>query len=173
MSLQEAAWAVGSTILIGAGTYAATGLLGYVVHWAIHQKWAGKAYRSHRAHHIDLYPPGRLVSDEYRDAGSKSTVWTFLLAFSPLMLLPIIFWATGVIAWFQAAAALTAMIVVGLINDVVHDSFHVVRHPLARFIPRFAALRSRHFVHHHNMKRNFGIFSFTWDRLFGTFKDAP
>lgn len=159
-----------SVVLVGLIAYLLTSLLGYVIHWAIHRPWAGKAYRAHRAHHIDLYPPGKLISDEYRFAGSQSTVYTFLLAFSPLLLLPIIL---AIVGWFsiaQAIAALVAMGLVGLLNDIIHDSFHVKNHWLSRLIPGYDRMQQLHFIHHVNMKKNFGIYSFFWDRLFRTFR---
>jgi sterol desaturase/sphingolipid hydroxylase (fatty acid hydroxylase superfamily) len=157
-------------LLVGIVTYLITSLLGYVVHWAIHKPWAGRAYRAHRAHHIDLYPSGRLISDEYRSAGDQSTVYTFLLAFSPLLLLPVALWIAGVFSWGMALSAVLAMGLVGLLNDVIHDSFHVKNHWLSRVIPGYDRMRRLHFVHHVNMRRNFGIYSFIWDRIFGTLK---
>lgn len=62
------------------------------------------------------------------------------------------------------------MIIVGLIHDVVHDSFHVKKHFLSRVIPTYEIMRRYHFIHHVNMKKNFGIYSFVWDRIFQTFK---
>lgn len=160
-----------SVVLVGLVTYLLTSLLGYVVHWAIHRSWAGKAYRAHRAHHIDLYPPGKLISDTYRSAGDKSTVYTFLLAFMPLLLLPILFWAVGWFTLVHAIVAIGAMGLVGLLNDIIHDSFHVQGHWLSKVIPGYNRMRQLHFVHHINMRRNYGIFSFVWDKLFRTFKE--
>jgi len=159
-----------SVVFVGLVTYFLTSLLGYVVHWAIHQPWTGRAYRAHRAHHIDLYPPGKLISDAYRNAGGQSTVYTFLLAFTPILLLPIVLWAIGWFTFMHAFAAVAAMGIVGLMNDIIHDSFHVKNHWLSRITPGYDHMRQLHFVHHVNMKRNFGIYSFIWDRVFRTFK---
>ena len=159
-----------SVLLVALVTYFTTSLLGYAVHWAIHHTWAGWAYRAHRVHHIDLYPPGKLISDEYRNAGSSKTTYTFVLAFTPLLLLPIMLWLLGGFSLVHALAAIGAMLLVGLLNDVVHDSYHVKDHWLSRFIPGYARMRQLHFVHHVNMRRNFGIYSFVWDRIFRTFK---
>lgn len=157
-------------VLVGLITYLLTSLLGYVVHWAIHQRWTGKAYRAHRAHHIDLYPPGKLISDTYRSAGDQSTVYTFLLAFTPLLLAPVAFWLLGWFSMIQAVTAVGAMGLVGLLNDVIHDSFHIRSHWLSRVIPYYNRMRQLHFIHHTNMKRNYGIYSFIWDKLFRTYK---
>lgn len=160
-----------SVLLVGLVTYLLTSLLGYVVHWAIHKPWAGRAYRAHRAHHIVLYPPGKLISDTYLSAGHQSTVYTFLLAFAPLLLIPIVLWAVGWFTLAHAAVAVLAMGAVGLLNDLIHDSFHVRDHWLSKVIPGYQRMRQLHFVHHVNMRRNFGIYSFIWDRIFGTLKE--
>jgi len=161
-----------SALLVGLVTYLLTSLLGYIVHWAIHQRWAGKAYKAHRAHHVDLYPPGKLISDEYRDAGAQSTIYTFLLAFTPFILLPIVLWLCGVFTFVSALTAILAMGLVGLLNDIIHDSYHVKRHWLSRVIPGYDRMRQLHFVHHVNMKRNFGIYSFIWDKVFKTYREG-
>lgn len=159
-----------SALLTALVTYLITSLLGYVVHWAIHQRWVGRAYEAHRAHHIDLYPPGRLISEKYLSAGKQSTVYTFLLAFSPLLILPVVMYFVGWFSLGMTVAAIAAMAAVGLLNDLIHDSFHVRNHWLSRVIPGYSRMRELHFVHHVNMKRNFGIYSFIWDKVFKTFK---
>ena len=151
-------------------TYTATTLLGYVIHWALHQRWSGPLRKSHMAHHLVHYPPRDLVSDSYRSAGKDSAVYTFLLAFSPLLLLPIVLWLVGWVSLPVAVAAFFSMALVGLMNDIIHDSFHVRDHWLSRVYPGYESLRIGHFVHHRNMKRNFGIYSFAWDRVFRTFR---
>lgn len=160
-----------SALLVGIVTYLLTSLLGYVVHWAIHKPWAGRAYRAHRAHHIDLYPPGRLISDTYLSAGKQSTVYTFLLAFMPLLLIPVVLWLVGWFSWGMALSAVLAMGAVGLLNDIVHDSFHVRGHWLRRLVPGYERMRHLHFIHHVNMRKNYGIYSFIWDRVFGTLRE--
>ncbi len=148
--------------------YAVTAFLGYVVHWAMHQRWSGPLRKAHMVHHLVLYPPKDLVSDSYRSAGSSSSVWSFVAALIPLMCVPIILALLSVVSWASAALAFFAMAFVGIASDVVHDSFHVKDHILSKLIPRYDVMRALHFQHHRNMKRNFGIFSFICDRLFRT-----
>ncbi len=160
-----------NALVVGVATYMLTTLLGYVIHWALHQRWTGYLNKSHMAHHIRMYPPGDLVSNTYRSAGRHSTVYTFLLAFSPLLLLPFVLWLVGAWALATALVCVGAIAVVGLLNDFVHDSYHVRRHWLGRVTPSFyARLQHLHFVHHRDMRRNFGIYSFAWDRVFRTFR---
>lgn len=157
-------------IVSGIAAYFFASFVGYVVHWVIHQPWAGKAFRAHRAHHIDLYPPKDLVSDVYRSAGHQSTVYTFLLAFAPIVLFPVVAALLGWVSVTTMLCVIGSIGVVGLLNDVIHDSYHVRDHWLARWIPGYAHRRALHFAHHANMKKNFGIYSFTCDRIFRTVK---
>lgn len=159
-----------SVLLTMVVTYLLTSLLGYIVHWAIHQRWAGFINRAHMTHHLRTYPPGDLVSDRYRSAGSQSAVYTFLIAFSPLILAPIVLRLAGAFTTGQALAAGVAMATVGLLNDIIHDSFHVWDHWLGWVVPGYATMRRRHFIHHNDMKVNFGIYDFVWDRILGSFK---
>jgi sterol desaturase/sphingolipid hydroxylase (fatty acid hydroxylase superfamily) len=157
-------------ICVGLGTYALTSFLGYAVHRALHQKWAGRAYTSHRMHHLSLYPPGDLVSESYRSAGNASTVYTFILAFSPLILIPTLLCAMGIVTFSTAFTSVLVMVLVGVLNDAFHDSFHLRSSFLQKIIPGYENLRQSHFVHHVNMKKNFGIYGFFWDKIFKTFK---
>lgn len=149
-------------------SYLVTSFLGYIVHWMMHQRWAGPLRVAHMAHHIVLYPPKNLMSESYRSAGSSSSVWTFLAVLIPLMLLPVALALGGVISLWSAGLAVIAMALVGITNDIIHDSFHVIDHPLSKVIPGYKRMQELHFVHHRNMKRNFGIYSFVCDRLFKT-----
>jgi sterol desaturase/sphingolipid hydroxylase (fatty acid hydroxylase superfamily) len=159
-----------NVLLVGLVAYLLTSFLGYIIHWAIHRPWAGKAYRAHRAHHVDLYPPGKLISDTYRSAGQQSTVYTFVMAFAPLLLIPPVLWITGVFTFGMALSAVLAMGISGLLNDTIHDSYHVKDHWLGRVVPGYDRMRQLHFIHHVNMRKNYGIYSFVWDRIFGTLK---
>ena len=149
--------------------YCIASFLGYVMHWALHRRWTGKLNRSHMAHHIELYPPKDLMSDSYRSAGHMSTVWTFVMAFIPLIIIPVIFACVGVLSLLNAISVIAAMIIVGILNDVIHDSYHVNNHWLRKF-PGYAKAQHLHFVHHRRMKKNMGIYEFNWDRMFGTYR---
>src|SRR5690242_5850585 len=114
------------TVLVAAlASYMLTSLLGYVIHRAIHRPWFGFINRAHMAHHLRTYPPGDLVSEAYRSAGSQSSVYTFLVAFSPLVIAPVALGFIGVVSWPCAGVIVGAMLLVGLLNDVLHDSYHV------------------------------------------------
>lgn len=141
---------------------------GHVIHWLLHQRWTQIFHRAHMEHHLELYPPGKMTSDTY-----KAARWYHRgpLLFTPPLIL--ILGAAGGLLWWAHAPLWclgvfgVSIIGYGLLNDYFHDSFHVRRHPWNRY-KWYKQLRILHFVHHHQMDRNFGIFNFIWDRIFGT-----
>lgn len=147
-------------------------LFGYLVHRALHSPWLGPLYRSHMQHHLTMYPPGRLVSDEYRNVPwyNRGPV---LFAFPMLMVLCAfcgLMWLLG-LSLVSMAVFIVTVISFGFINDYVHDSFHLTRCWLQRF-KSYLKLRNEHFVHHNDMTVNFSIVNMVWDKVFKTMKDA-
>src|SRR5690606_14550661 len=70
--------------------YFVTNLVGHVVHWILHQKWAGFLNKAHMAHHELLYPPADYLSETYRMPDFKeSTPKFFAIAAIPLLLSPV------------------------------------------------------------------------------------
>jgi hypothetical protein len=141
---------------------------GHLVHWSLHQAWTGPAHRGHMAHHTVHYPPGNMVSETYRTSHwSQSGT----LLFTPPLL--IILGALGGLMWWAGAPLWAvgvqgvAMVSFGLLNDFMHDSYHVRKHWLLRF-RGYRHLRKMHFLHHHDMTINLGIVNHAWDRAFGT-----
>lgn len=145
---------------------------GHVVHWILHQKWAGAFHRAHMDHHLTQYPPGRLASDRYRSAK-----WyrggPFL--FTPPLVVILV--STGGLLWrlgapFWCIWVFGAVVVgFGLFNDYVHDAYHLQSHRLNRF-GWYKRGRRLHFYHHVHMDKNFGIVFFFWDRVLGTTRKA-
>lgn len=150
--------------------FVALTFLGYAFHWMFHQKWSKRFYRAHMNHHLKQYPVSNFYSDKYRDAGKDNTVVLFGLIFSPLVFLALILTVFGYINLFLGIAILLEMAVIGFLNNSLHDSFHLKKTFWHRF-SFFDKLVKLHYNHHIKMKTNFGIFSFVWDRLFGTFFD--
>jgi hypothetical protein len=147
-----------------------TMVFGHVLHWAIHQRWSGRLYRGHMTHHVKLYPPEDYMSDVYRDPGKDSTVFPFLVLGSPLVLAPLALTFLSLVAWPTALAMVGASLLIGFLNDYIHDSFHVRNHWLARVLPGYKRMNELHYVHHCYMQTNFGIFTFVCDRAFRTFR---
>jgi sterol desaturase/sphingolipid hydroxylase (fatty acid hydroxylase superfamily) len=119
-------------------------------------------------HHLTQYPPGKLTSDRYRFPKWYNNG---LLLFTPPLLVlmgsaALIVWSLHW-PWWMLAVLGTCVATLGFLNDWVHDSFHVRRHPLMH-LRTYQKLRRLHFIHHSNMDKNFGIVSFVWDRVFGT-----
>lgn len=144
------------------GVYVTANAVGYVVHRLLHNPFMGRAFRDHYFHHVKLYPPDDYLSDEYREppegAGQgKYYIGALLVLFSPTLLLG---WPFYLIAVAQSTLVL-------YVNAWLHDALHIREHFLERY-KWFHHLREVHFVHHVDVKKNFGIFDFTADKVCGT-----
>jgi hypothetical protein len=155
------------TILV---TFVVGTLIGHVVHWFLHQRWSGPFYKSHMSHHVTMYPKTDLLSETYRGAGAESGWVWFTIPIAGIVL-PVLFglWCLGVPIHCIGVAILES-ILIGYLHGYIHDSFHLIGHWMER-LPGYSRLRVLHFVHHFHMQRNFGIFTFHWDRVFGTLKE--
>lgn len=149
-----------------------SGLFGYVVHRSLHSSWTGRLNQKHMTHHLTLYPPSDYLSDEYRSPGKDNTTRIFALAAVPLVATPIILVFLGILPISLAITTIVVMLTMGFLHDYLHDAFHIRNHLLTR-IPVikgiFAHWGELHYLHHVDMQKNFGIFLFHWDYLFGTF----
>lgn len=157
--------------VIAVGTLLYGTLIGYVTHWVLHQSWAGRVYRAHMSHHLRQYPPRDLMSTTYRSAGKDDG----LRAFTPVLaggigLWLLALWLLGV-PWWAVALVVIESAAVGWLHDYVHDGFHLEGFWMTRFA-WFRNLRSLHWLHHWNMRKNLGILWFGWDRVFRTFRET-
>jgi Delta7-sterol 5-desaturase len=150
-------------------TFLLTSFLGFIIHWSFHQPWSGRLYKSHYTHHFKLYPPGNLISDIYRDPGDDSTARLFIILFSPLLLVVIGLTIFHIIPIIYGCAIFGTMAIVGVLNDRLHDSAHLNKSMWHRW-PGFSKLQKLHNIHHFDVSKNYGIFSFMWDKLFKTYK---
>lgn len=157
------------TLFLFVLTFFVTTLFGYIMHWMLHQKWFGMFNKSHMIHHMKLYPIIDFFSVKYRRAGRDSTVLFFLVAGCPLVILPIVLYLLGKIGLIAAILVAVEAITIGLLNNWFHDSFHITDHWLNKF-NWFKNLIKLHQEHHIDMRVNYGIFTFTFDKFFGTFK---
>lgn len=150
------------------GTLLLGTLAGWVGHWALHRRWAGRFHAAHLTHHR-LYPPSNFQSASYRDAKRDST--TFFLA--PIITFVVLAWLGTLmwvnVAWYAYIALILVGIAVGYAHDYLHEAFHLQNHWLDRF-GWFQRLRRLHLGHHRSIGKNIGIIWFGWDRLFRTFK---
>lgn len=152
-------------------TLIAMTFLGYAFHLMFHKPWSRRFYQAHMNHHLKQYPPSNFISDNYRDAGNDNTVWLFTIVFSPFVLTVLILTLTHVLSIFLGVSVLIEMILIGLLNNSMHDSFHLKKTFWHRFW-FFDSLIKLHYYHHIDMSTNYGIFSFIWDKIFGTYKDS-
>ncbi len=158
------------TILTIAASAAATTFLGYWTHRLFHKSISGPFYNAHMSHHTVQYPPGDFTSDEYRSAGKNNTLWYFALAFSPLMIMIVLsHFLFGVSIW-TCGCILASMIATGYLHDYMHDGFHLNK-SFWQYMPGFHRLQELHRIHHDDMTKNYGIFSFALDKLFSTYQD--
>lgn len=138
--------------------------IGYAIHRFLHSSLSGRAHIAHMTHHLKLYPPTNFYSEKYRSPGKDNTVFIFGVILVAL--------CTGM--WFVlphriAIILMVEFLVLGLANDYLHDIFHIKPNWLEKY-DWFQRLRAIHLVHHQDMSKNYGIFTFLGDRLFGTLK---
>jgi sterol desaturase/sphingolipid hydroxylase (fatty acid hydroxylase superfamily) len=129
----------------------------------------GPLHKAHLTHHLELYPPGDFSSEKYRNAGAKSTTWIFLVAGLPLLLGPLAFAWWGIIDWLTGICLIVVTGGIGLLHDRIHDWMHLSSHWF-HWVPGAKRLIEMHKVHHSDMTKNFGIFTFFWDKLAKTFE---
>lgn len=151
-----------STFLILAVGLFLCEFVGYFIHRALHSPKTGVLYQKHMTHHLKLYPVTDFYSQKYRSPGKDSTIITFAIFFAAfaglmLLILPLKF---GII-WG------TELLIFGFLNDYLHDVFHIKPNWLEKR-KWFQRLRDVHFIHHQDMSKNYGIFTFLGDRIFGT-----
>ena len=138
-------------------------LVWYVLHrWVLHSRWMFKVpalaatwKRIHYDHHQD---PNHL---EVLFGALHTTVPTIGIATIPI---------GYAIGGFGGACAAFAT---GLITTCVYEFVHCIQH--LAYKPRskwLAEMKKRHMAHHfHDENGNYGITTFAWDKLFGTYYD--
>ena len=149
--------------------YIIINLLGYLTHRAFHQKWSGFFYRAHHNHHYIQYPPNDFFSEAYRSAGKDNSGKFFILAFLPMIIGWFVFVFLAHISLVIGIGVIIEMVIIGLAHDILHDAFHIQNHWLNKFAI-FRRWVELHKIHHIDVSKNYGIFDFLWDRVFGTFE---
>lgn len=162
-------------ILISILVFLGTTFLGYIVHWAIHQKWSGLFYRAHCNHHelqYPAFPAYKFLSDTYRDAGKDNTVYYFILLFLPILSIFPLLSFFGYLPIWMSISIILEMLLIGQLHNYLHDQIHLSKPKLD--IKYINKLRYIHYIHHeshhYNHIYNFGIFYFIWDKLFKTYQ---
>lgn len=156
-----------SAILI---TFLGTTFLGYGLHWLLHQKWSGALYEAHMVHHIVKYPPWDMESEKYRSAGWQSGFFAFIPASITLMCVLFLgLWTVSSPTWIYVVVFVEGTFL-GVMHEVVHDAVHMKAHWFHRAGATFWHLRKLHRIHHRNMRKNFGVIWFGWDKFFRTYR---
>lgn len=140
--------------------------VGFFIHRLAHWPGSGKLFDNHLEHHSVAYPPGKFLSEEYLGDILTSFVPYFIPAFVITNGLAFL-----LLSWPLGLTVFLTTTLVSFANNIFHDSFHVKEHWLAKF-RWHKKLRSIHFVHHRNVKKNLGIYWYGIDRIFGSFKPS-
>lgn len=145
-------------------------LSGHIVHWLLHTNLFKRFAKSHDSHH-DLYPPDDFVSDKYRSAGKDTSTFIFtpIVTISVLLLSSVLWLLFSV--WWIFPTILVEGIAVGILNDRMHDAFHLKNHWMNKY-RWFKRLKYLHRLHHKYPEKNMGIIWFLPDRIFGTFRST-
>lgn len=145
--------------------------IGYWIHRILHYSKLDLPYQIHLNHHTKQYPPTDYLSTSYRSAGKYSTVYLFIAASVPLILILFFLYFTGLLSIFNIFCITLGTLSSGILHDYAHNMFHVSPCKWEKY-NLFLKLRELHRVHHEDMNSNFGIFVFAWDKLFKTFKSV-
>lgn len=75
-----------------------------------------------------------------------------------------------VLPWWLFLPYLVAASISAFVNDYLHEVMHLEDSRWIGF-DWFQKMREQHVVHHVDLTRNYGIYQFFTDKLFGTYKD--
>jgi len=129
----------------------------------------GAAHLGHLEHHLQKYPPSNLLSKIYRKVKwYKTGSFLFLPPLAFVVFCGVVLLCHLGLGTCHLVTFVVTMVTFGIVNDYVHDATHIEGHFFER-MTWFRRLRIKHMVHHRDMKRNYGIVFFGWDRLFGTY----
>jgi sterol desaturase/sphingolipid hydroxylase (fatty acid hydroxylase superfamily) len=134
--------------------------------WLGHKAVGSFFQRRHVLDHHRIYSPKNLVSREYSAVERSLTpyyavpaggVTAFLGLVLPLI--PFVSFSMTLLFSFGAHA-------------YIHKHYHL-QHTWLERSRWFRRHRALHYVHHRDARRNYAVIDFFWDRLFGTFAEAP
>jgi len=146
-------------------TWNIVALMQAVLHRTLAHRPRGKViFRNHVTCHHRHYRGERLLSERYIEDDLNLTPW-FLMPCATMVaaawvVLPLSLFVVHVMALATAFAA----------HVYLHTRFHLENTWLLRF-EWFRRKRVLHLEHHRNMRCNFSIIGFAWDRLMGTYRE--
>lgn len=136
----------------------------YGVHKVAHSPKSGALFRNHLHHHSQAYPPSRFQAESY--LGDLKT--SFLPVFIPLFFVVNVL-AAAVLSWPCFLVFFVVSSAGSLVNNYLHDSYHISTHWLRRF-GWYHRLAGMHRIHHENVKKNLSIYWYGFDRLVGSIR---
>jgi len=155
-----------------------TELVGYVVHRLLHAGSLGRLSDLHDKHHLEVYPsegPFRTETYLYPErSGILKKIgaeWFFPLASISIPTLILLFFI-GVSPWYLLFAVGISSFWAWLAFAYMHRSFHLKEFWMTKnYISKswYTELRRLHDIHHIDMKKNYGITFFWYDKLLETF----
>jgi sterol desaturase/sphingolipid hydroxylase (fatty acid hydroxylase superfamily) len=162
---------MGRTLILVAIAAVAAYLTGSFLQAFLH-RWLGHAavgsffQRRHVFDHHRIYSPRHLKSSEYSDVERSLTPYYAVPVGGAIALLSLVL----------PLAPFVSFTTTLLINFGAHAYLHKHYHLEHTWLERshwFRRRRDLHYVHHRDARRNYAVIGFFWDRLFGTFTDAP
>ena len=179
-------WVTGCSLWTIPRYYAAGMLAFYAWHYLAHSPWTGEMHRLHMRHHLKAYPPkmfyGRTPETIEEDLGHPCP--SFLYLINPFRTIvgnlahegPLyVFMVAILLHGYAAGTSLAALsfvaagyIVMGLVGNALHMSFHVRGFELERY-EWYLELRALHYIHHlGDMRSNLGMLNLGIDSIFGS-----
>jgi sterol desaturase/sphingolipid hydroxylase (fatty acid hydroxylase superfamily) len=156
-----------SAIFGAVAAYFVGSFLQTIMHRWLGHKAAGTFFqRRHVFDHHRIYSPRHLVSSKYSTVERSLTPYyavpaggvTALLGLV-LPLAPFVSFSTTLLVSFGAHA-------------YIHKHYHL-QHTWLERSRWFCRRRDLHYVHHRDARCNYAVIDFFWDRLLGTFAEAP
>ena len=144
-------------------------LIGYLWHRFVNHLGilSDKIRVTHYCHHEEIYPYDDMISDEYKTS-HDTWPWFIPLIIFGYMPLYIVYkrYKLDYNLYISYLIQITTHI---YIISYIHDSYHVKDHWLNQY-EWYTENKKYHYIHHLDNK-NYGITTYIFDHLFGTFSD--
>ena len=154
-----------SYLALAVATFFVGNLVGYIVHYALHDPKMGKMYEAHDWHHRQIYPIDRFLSSTYDDPPSHAEQAIYYVVPMLVLVAPLAYWS-----WPHGLVAIIELLAVLKLNAYLHDSLHVEGHKLLKYA-WFHRIRTLHYQHHVDPSKNLGIFFWVPDKLLRTYEN--
>ena len=133
-----------------------------------HLGYGGDIFRNeHYEHHEIHYPFGKLETDKYvPDGWIDGDTWPWFIPMSFCIMSYIMLYKFNVISLMDCIVGLSVGVLYGYATTYINQAYHIKNH----WLNGFEWFRRHKFYHklHHYYNCNYGITTFTMDRIFGT-----